>query len=148
MKYLIVVGCLVVSTPAVAQEISSPSGTISRYDAFQASNAITELGQYPCPNTGPGEQPTITCFLKVPVPMRSVLYHDKHILSEIVKENADATPPNATQLELAKVGQQRVPVQGLQKFTEEDLHLADNPQITPDVESRLYPLMKEKEKDK
>jgi hypothetical protein len=143
MKRLIMLG-LLATAPAMAQ---TPE-TISRLEAAQASNAIAEIGQYQCPNSGPGAQPVVTCFLKVPVPMRSVLAHDMRILLEITKENQAALPPNASVNDQAKLGEQKVPVPDLQKFTEDDLHLADNPQITPVIEAMLAPLMKSPEPSK
>lgn len=131
---------------------------ISRIDAMSAFNAISQIGEYQDSIKQAGQEVPVKRFLKVSPAMRSTLQHDATVLRALSLETMalnqsgdaqiDADPKYTTDdaRRSAKVaaqtviGQQMVSVD-LMRFSEGDLALGDNPQITPSLGAALSALI-------
>lgn len=136
----------IMSTAALAGNIE-----ITRGDAVAAFNAIGAIGQYKTAVKQGGQEVPVDKFLAVSPAMRSTLIRNAAALKPIVmdtlalQENAKRRLGDSAELaaEIEKIAQTIVPADVV-LFTEADLQLAENPQITPLVGMALSPLVAKK----
>lgn len=117
---------------------------MTRGDALNAFNAIAAIGEYTTVARQAGQDVAVKKYLEVSLPMRAALTHDVAILRgvtlETVRLQDDARARldgRAFDAEIAAIGAQTVTIDGLTLFSEADLQLDKNPQITPLLASAL-----------
>lgn len=147
-KFLVALAVLVIA--GISSAIASDGGAIemTRAEATEAFNAIAQIGQYQVVAKQGGQEVATTKFLDVSLAMRSTLIRDTSILRSVALETgklqeqarARLADDKAYNAELVAISQQKVPIDGLIRFSETDLQLDKNPQITPIIGSFLVVL--------
>jgi hypothetical protein len=139
MKYAIAFTFFLLSAAAFAAE-APPPVTMTRADAMVAFNTLAAIGQpYKVTVKQGGQDVPVDKFLDVSAPMRSTLIHDLTALKAVAMETVKLEDDAKTRLgndaaALAKEGetiaQEKVSIDGVITFSENDLALDKNPQIS------------------
>lgn len=147
---LLVVSLLasMLAVPAFAQDPSA-AVEMTRAEVNAAFNAIVSIGQYKTAVRQGGQDVVVDKFLDVSLAMRSTLLHDMTLLRAVASETSRLNDEARMRLlddkaygaEVLAIAEQKVKVEGLIRFTEKDLQLDKNPQITPMWGAALSALM-------
>lgn len=139
LRYTLLFLVLII-VPAYAADTVS----MSRIDAMNAFNALVAIGEYTTTAKQGGQDVAVKKYLDVALPTRSALTHDLTVLRAVAMETVKLQDDAKARLsgkeldaEMVAIAQQKVPVEGLILFSEADLQLDKNPQITPLLGSAL-----------